>query len=713
MPGRWLLLLWAALLAIGSAQARSEPAPRLPDQADIRLVVDISGSMTRTDPDNLRRPALSLLVRLLPAGSQAGVWSFGQRVNALIPHQPVTPDWKTNALDRVDDINSVALFTHIGAALEAAAYDRDERTADSPRADIILLTDGMVDVSPDAAVNAREQARVVDELVPALRALGYRVHTIGLSDETDEALLRAIARHSDGMFSRARDADGLMDSLLQIFQQTVPTEQLPLNGGLFLIDESVREFTALIRREPGQEATALTSPNGEVLTVDTESDSVHWHHAERYDLITVRQPAPGRWGVNVALQPLSRVTVISNLQLTVAPLSNNIRVGEEVPLRFHIRGQQGVLKDSEWLDLLTLSAEMRGPNEREQAQERWQQAPPSDGVYRLTMPAPRQSGEYELQLTLDGKTFQRLFTHRFSVNSQFAVTLEKHVEEGRTVWTTTVDGENTVNPEQTHVVAHVHRTGAFGVVEPLNMVSPGVWSYPIEPRIRGHYRVGLQASGQTLDGHAFDETLPSQYFTYPEASDPTAVDPVKTSIDALTVELEQSESAARKAKLGETSAAVNSITLDAPVPNLISASQGASEASQPRRAGAHPAVLWGSLALANGLLLALGYWLYRQLVNERKPALWDDEEGNEETALATEPALSSTPQPMQQIDAGMSKTDPSSNPDKAQDPTSKPDATPSSAGDPSSSLEREEEPLFPIDDEALFSDEDEDDPRFR
>ena len=40
---------------------------------DLRLLIDISGSMKDSDPDSLRAPALELMVRLLPEGAKAGV----------------------------------------------------------------------------------------------------------------------------------------------------------------------------------------------------------------------------------------------------------------------------------------------------------------------------------------------------------------------------------------------------------------------------------------------------------------------------------------------------------------------------------------------------------------------------------------------------------------------------------------------------------------
>jgi len=75
--------------------------------ADVRVIIDVSGSMKRNDPKNLRQPAVELLVKLLPEGSEAGVWTFGKWVNMLIPHGEVDEAWRKSAAKKAKDINSV------------------------------------------------------------------------------------------------------------------------------------------------------------------------------------------------------------------------------------------------------------------------------------------------------------------------------------------------------------------------------------------------------------------------------------------------------------------------------------------------------------------------------------------------------------------------------------------------------------------------------
>ena len=51
---------------------------------DVRLVIDVSGSMKSGDPEYLRQDVLNDLVEMLPPGSRAGVWTFGSKANMVV-----------------------------------------------------------------------------------------------------------------------------------------------------------------------------------------------------------------------------------------------------------------------------------------------------------------------------------------------------------------------------------------------------------------------------------------------------------------------------------------------------------------------------------------------------------------------------------------------------------------------------------------------------
>ena len=221
-------LFFVAALGLFSAIASANEAPATIKPSDVRMVIDISGSMKKNDPSNLRRPAIDMLVKLLPKGSKAGVWSFGKKVNALVPHKDINAQWSKKAAGAATKINSVAQFTNIGAALEQAAYDAQQVTGDYQK-HVILLTDGMVDISRDPTSNEQERQRIIDDVLPLYQRAGFTLHTIALSGNADKQLLNKLALETDGKAAVAKTADELMAVLLSVFDQAVPAEQAPFS----------------------------------------------------------------------------------------------------------------------------------------------------------------------------------------------------------------------------------------------------------------------------------------------------------------------------------------------------------------------------------------------------------------------------------------------------------------------------------------------------
>ena len=347
-----LALSLVTTLLLLSTVTQAENDQRRPD---VRVVIDISGSMKQNDPQNLRQPALELLVQLMPEDAQAGVWTFGQWVNMLVSHGPVDDAWRQQAMAAAKKINSVALFTNIPLALEKAVNDLD-RLDPAFDTSLILLTDGMVDVSKSLEENAQARERVLTEILPRLRAAGVTVHTVALSANADTELMERLALDTNGLSSVAASADDLMAIFLRAFDAAAPAEQLPLEGNRFLVDSSVTELTVLVFRKPGSEPTRLLAPDGSRYQGSNRAEGVSWFAQPDYDLVTVTKPYEGEWAINADLEPNSRVTIVSNLSLAVNRLPKTLFTDSpQIPVLTASLQQQGEpVADQSLLDLLTL-----------------------------------------------------------------------------------------------------------------------------------------------------------------------------------------------------------------------------------------------------------------------------------------------------------------------------------------------------------------------
>ncbi|MDO7555449.1 MAG: hypothetical protein MUR16_04995, partial [Oceanospirillaceae bacterium] len=78
--------LSASILVVFIAYTQPIMSQPLSNEMDIRVLIDVSGSMKDTDPNKLRIPALQVLTQLLPAGSKAGIWQFADDPKVIVPH---------------------------------------------------------------------------------------------------------------------------------------------------------------------------------------------------------------------------------------------------------------------------------------------------------------------------------------------------------------------------------------------------------------------------------------------------------------------------------------------------------------------------------------------------------------------------------------------------------------------------------------------------
>lgn len=397
-------------------------------RADVRILIDVSGSMKENDPANLRLPAMRLVSELLPAGTTAGVWLFGEEATPLVPAATVDDDWRQRARAQLPKIHSRSLFTNIEQALQAATADWQGDPGDTER-HVVLLTDGMVDVSKNPADSAASRARILSGQLARLQALGAHVHAVALSDNVDRELISALTEGTGGWLERAEDAARLERIFLHMLEQTAPPVTVPLDGNRFDIDSSVSELTLLVFRE-GETPVTLTPPGATAAwTAQSAPGTVHWRHEAGYDLVTVPQPPPGTWQFTGTADPDNRAVVVTNLALEVARLPATLLASEHTRLDARmVSGGQHVTR-LDLLDLVTagyvLSAAdgVATPGPLALDRERAMFSAPLGAADGATLAA----GVYQLTVTADAGSFKRQAVTRLRIVAD-PVTLSASVD---------------------------------------------------------------------------------------------------------------------------------------------------------------------------------------------------------------------------------------------------------------------------------------------
>jgi uncharacterized protein (TIGR03503 family) len=475
--------------------------------ADIRMLIDISGSMKKNDPANLRIPAVNLLTELIPDGDEAGVWTFGQWVNNLIKLKAVDDQWREDAKEKAKKINSVALYTNIGEVLEKSSDDFYRKDKDFSNTHFILLTDGMVDIDKDPEKNATERERILTSVLETFRGKGAKIHSISLSKNADKSLMDKLAIQTGGQSAVAESPEDLTRIFLQALEQAVPSEQVPIEGNEFVIDSSVEEFTALIFRGDGDIPTEILSPDETVYTYESQGEDIKWYQDKGYDLITITRPLEGTWKIKSDVQPGSQVTVVSNLQLNVTKLPVNFFAGDPLDVEVSFSEEGKTVTSPDFLNLLDVDLQIKTEsNKTAKKSMSDSDDAPSDGIFRESIRKLSKVGQYEVTVLVDGKTFKRKKRQIINLRAPFDFEFSTKGEGDDAHYALVVTPmSETISLSDTNIFAKVNAPDGSSLINALELDADGKrWVLPIKPdKGDGLYKVAVKVKAKTSEGKSF------------------------------------------------------------------------------------------------------------------------------------------------------------------------------------------------------------------
>ena len=536
-------------------------------QPDVRIVVDVSGSMKRNDPENLRIPAVRLVTGILPKGAKAGLWLFAEKVETLAAARKISSNTKKRLNQLAGKIHNRGLFTDIGAALEAATADWDEAD-DSTQRIVILLTDGVVDISKDEATNIAERKRIQQQLFPQLKKLNARIYTIALSDEADGELLAQLSNSTDAWFEAVKNAEQLEKVFLKIFEQSVTVPTLPLNDNKFKVDQSIDEFTALIFRS-SLDPISLISPSGIVYEADTISSKLSWFEEKRFDLITFRKPESGEWKIEGPVDPSNRVMVVSDLSLDVNndELPTSLFVGDSIDIKVSLQEKGNIINRASFLKLIhfsgavdTTSTEIDDELILEDDGENGD-TKKADGIFSYHFTAPKIDEEVTFELQVSSPTFERVYRRSmriFSSYVKYQTTVAETVEQSHTIvitpLTTVVDGKSLV----VEGILKMPDGSELDLEFKLNDAKKLQAEFAADV-LGGTYTATLNIKGETLAGKTFNlkgETITIEAPVFEVAAEPESEKSVEpeTASEEVTEEgeIQQPSTDDEKAKDAES-----------------------------------------------------------------------------------------------------------------------------------------------------------------
>lgn len=393
------------------------------ERLDVRILIDVSGSMKKTDPENLRQPALRLLAGLLPLGAKAGVWSFERNTVNLAPLQQVDEAWRQKAVKSAERIHSRGLFTHIEGALQVVAGDWFEPDPGHDR-HLILLTDGMVDVSPNQADSQASRERILSGILPELKAAGVRIHSVALSQEADRDLLRHISRETGGLFEAIDSPERLQRIFLGLFEQASKPDSLPIKDNQFQVDKGIKEATVILFRSKDAAPVHLIDPEGRAFNQATKAPNMRWFQDRGYELITIEQPLAGQWQVQAEMDPDNRVMVVTDLKMRLGELPTQALAQTRLNLKALFSDKETALDKVEFLRLVQVSGQLFGSKDLNALASIAFLPDVAAGGFSTSLVLPQMEGDIELVVQGSSATFSRQQRHRMTLRQAIKLNLD-------------------------------------------------------------------------------------------------------------------------------------------------------------------------------------------------------------------------------------------------------------------------------------------------
>ena len=599
--------------------------------SDVRVLIDISGSMKKNDPNNLRVPALRLITQLLPEGTNGGVWTFGQFVNMLVTSGQIDKKWKSNAYKAAAEINSAGMYTNIEGVLEKSTWDWIKPDPKANRS-IIFLTDGLLDISKDANENKKAKNRVLKKTLNRLKDAGATIHTIALSGDADKTFLRQLSAATKGWYEEVKTADQLERIFFKMFEKSVPVESIPLTDNKVLVDSSIRELTLLIFRKAGAQNVEVVLPNGEKIHYNmTKMEGVRWRHEERYDLITVESPLPGEWSINADLDPDNRVMVVADLKVRANKLPN-LMMGEDLyPYYVELVEKAGIIKKVEFLDLVKVSLE-RNAKEQEKKEiklnddGKQDDRKAHDGRFTAVIGEGIPQGKYTYTMLVDGITFKRSKRYTVHVVDHPVAVTVKEVKPGDPAKysLTLTPYSELIKPETILIDAVLKKEGSGGSAITIPRTGPNEWRLDMDINQGEFYDVKISVQADRVSGKAISSDLGS-YRLGDGDIEPYRDDEPEEVVEEKVKEEAKEESKPESENVEEVA---EEDTSDEEVDTEVEGEEAEGEAAGEEDPNWIMTIV--KVVGFNVVLILIGFFVYRKFIAKPKPKKNDDEEGEEE-----------------------------------------------------------------------------------
>jgi len=378
---------------------------------DVALVLDTSGSMKSTDPQQLRSQAAKLFIQLLDRKDRVSLVSFSNRAYPVTRFLSLDTQNNEKLLFRaIDKLTSTGQYTNLHDALLRGYELLTQKSDKSKGRTIILMSDGKMDLGSESR-NLRLLEKTLDELTPKLAAENIVVHTIAFTEQSYIPLLKLAAEDTGGEFILLNNEQSTHQVFENLFERTKIPEMLPIQEDNFVVDKAIREMTIVASKLRPNSFVSLESPDGTEINSENYTSTTKWFSAKKYDLITIKNPTPGYWLVKYT-EGGNKVYLLSNINLVIESTKKTSEPGTPLHIQAYLTKNGKKITNRSILNNMQFSIKVTSPEAveienvmvddgSEIGSER------RDGIYGISY-AFDLEGSYKVEVSAIGQTFDRI-----------------------------------------------------------------------------------------------------------------------------------------------------------------------------------------------------------------------------------------------------------------------------------------------------------------
>jgi uncharacterized protein (TIGR03503 family) len=535
---KWLkintVLLLSAVLSLWASFSQAD--------TQFRVIVDASGSMLISDPDKLTSEALRLISNLAPEEKATlGIWLFGEEPRVLLPESTVNKATKAKLASYVNSYVTQDVKTDLEAIIKLLLDTPDSgNLAAGFNRHWILVTDGMVDISLNEAVNKASRDRILNELMVRLEGRGIHLHTVSMTGYTDKNLLESLSLRTNATHTEVAIPEDLLDTFDRIFTQASPSDELPFDGNQFVVDDAIEDLTLVVFHENGIQPHVV-KPDGSLLSLVNDSNA-SVAVSDHYTLITVLKPSAGVWQVDNVDLERSSIRVITNLSSQATNIAPIVFVNEPIYSTVGLFQKDVMIKDDNVLNLVTVKQTLIRLSGEQKEIVLSHEMSRTNGQFKRRLEGISESGNYEVVILMDGKTFSRQHSQYFTVHP--AIDFKGTNPDGNLIAFSAHPVNLKLDVSRSNIKLEFTYNNGTTETEEMPLVGQGYWEKIIPVSVDDNVKVRAKLIGTTQTGLRFDYWTPFWQFNRKGDDAPTVglddIDPssmLLTSIPSSSTDL--------------------------------------------------------------------------------------------------------------------------------------------------------------------------------